>query len=725
MSKSIILRDVTNEDELVRELRKIKLKRSDVKKIYFANGLALVVLKKRVRAKVSKSLIADEELREEIIRVDEFVNRYKELIEWERIAEIEQQLNEIRGFSAKERELFGRAILDLKGKREPLKFNLYFVRFSRSREIYTEIASGDVVLISRGEPLKSDVTGTVSEVKKHYITVAFENQPPKWVYGGNIRVDLYINDITFKRMGENLENIRHTKGRARELRNIVLNLKSPNAFKREDFEAFNKKLNFSQKEAVSFSLGSRDLFLIHGPPGTGKTSTLIEIILQEVKRGRKVLATADSNTAVDNMLKRLSYEDINIVRVGHPARIVKELQDFSIHAIYEGKVEARAIKSGWEEIGILAKKREEFSKPSPSRARGMSRERILTLAKRGKSQRGVSLSTMQSMAKWIEADREIESKVKKLREKEEDIYRDIIKSADVVLATNSMVMSDFLKDFVFDIAVIDEGSQQVIPSTLIAISHAKSFIIAGDHKQLPPTVVSSEAKELEFSLFESLIERFKDFSKMLRVQYRMNEKIMNFSNEKFYKNLLIADESVKDHTLLDFNLKDPKKFSDILDAKKPLVFVSTCGMEAKENLPYRSTSFENEEEAKIVLFLIEELLEMGVKEDDIGVISPYLSQVKRIKLLLSQKEIEIEVKSVDGFQGREKEVIIISFVRSNPYGEIGFLKDLRRLNVALTRAKRKLICIGDADTLSTHKIYKDFISYVKREGEFVVFGKSM
>ncbi len=719
MSKTIILRNIINQNDLSKELRKLKLKKSDIKKIYFANESALIILKKRVKAKIPRSILATKEQQEEIIKVHTFVEEYKELIEWERIAEIEQQLNEIRYFSAKERELFGRAILDLKGKREKEQFNLYFVRFSRNKEIQTEIASGDMVLISRGEPLKSDVTGTVSEVKKHYIIVAFENMPPKWAFGGGIRIDLYINDITFKRMSENLDRIKNAKKRERELRNIILNLSSPKPTKPQDFTPVNENLNFSQKEAVSKALGSEDLFLIHGPPGTGKTSTLIEIILQEVKRGKKVLATADSNTAVDNMLKRLSSYDLNLVRIGHPARILKELEDFSIHAIYEGLVEVEAIKKGWEEIGILAKKREEFSKPSPARARGMSRERILTLAARGKSQRGVSVQTMQSMAKWIQADREIEEKVNRLKKEEELLYRKIIESADVVLSTNSMVMSDMLKDFKFDIAVIDEGSQQVIPSTLIPISHANSFIIAGDHKQLPPTVVSENASKLKNSLFEKLIKEHKDLSQILKVQYRMNEKIMHFSNETFYNGELIADESVKNHTLTDLNLKEPENFKDILNPKEPLVFVCTKNLEAKENLPYRSTSYENEKEAEIVFDLIKELSKMGLKDEDMGVISPYLSQVKRIKLLLSQIESLVEVKSVDGFQGREKEVILISFVRSNPNGEIGFLKDLRRLNVALTRAKRKLICIGDGETLSKHEVYEKFISYVKKEGKIV------
>ncbi len=717
MLSCFILPKIYEGNELKKELRKIKIKLSDIKKIHYANSKTLVCLKKRVKTKIQKSMFPSRQEELEIIFVDDFVQRQSYLIELERRAEIEATINEIKSISGKERELYGRAILGLKGQKQPQRLGLYFVRFGRSAIIDTEIASGDIVLVSKGEPLRSDVTGTVSEVRKNFLTVAFEQRPPKWLYGDGIRIDLYVNDVTFKRMEENLFLLRHATGRKRELRNIALGLwepKEPQILKMKE-RFFNEKLNESQKEAVQRALGS-DIFLIHGPPGTGKTSTLIELILQEVKRGNKVLATADSNIAVDNMLQRLAKHDLNLVRIGHPARILYELEEFSIHAKYEKSLEAEAIKKGWEEIGILVKQRDIHSKPTQARSRGMSHERIMTLAARGKAQRGVSVATLQSMAKWIKLDRKIDTLIKKIRFEEEQIYKRLIQEADVVLSTNGMIMSELMKEEDFDVSVIDEGSQQVIASTLIPIMHASRFVIAGDHKQLPPTVVSKEAKELGISLFEELIERYKEHSSMLRVQYRMNEKIMQFSNEMFYDGKLIADESVKHHTIADLGLHPASRFKDILD-DTPIVFVDTKGLEAKEQLPDRSTSYENPKEAQMVVALAQELLDMGAKEEYIGIISPYLSQVKRIKKML--QESAIEIKSVDGFQGREKEIVIISFVRSNPDGKIGFLKDLRRLNVAITRAKRKLICIGDGDTLSCDEVYEKFIAYIRKNGKIV------
>jgi len=618
---------------------------------------------------------------------------------------VEATLEEIKTLTPAERELFGRAILNLKGSREPSRLNLYFVKFGRSKPITTDITSGDVVLISKGEPLKSDLQGTVSEVKKNFIVVAFEQRPPKWVYEDGIRIDLFINDVTFKRMEENLLLLQHKNTPAR---NIALELEPPLPPTLKEFKP-QTSLNPTQHQAVSLALGS-DAFLIHGPPGTGKTSTLIELILQLVKSGKKVLATADSNTAVDNMLQRLAKFDLNLVRVGHPARILYELEEFSIHAKYEKSLEAQAIKKGWEEVGVLVKKRDNYSKPTPARTRGMSFDRILTLEKKGTPQRGLSLATIKSMAEWIRINRKIESLVNSLKQKEEKVYKNILKEADVVLSTNAMVMSELLKKEFFDVAVIDEGSQQMIPSTLIPIMHASSFTIAGDHKQLPPTVVSEE-KELKLSLFEKLIPTLP--SSMLKIQYRMNEKIMNFSNYQFYEGQLVADESVKDQTLKDLNLKPPSKYKEILDYE-PVVFVD---VEGEEILKERSKSYENLKEADLIKELTLELLKMGA--NDIGIITPYNAQVKLIKKLLSVEEVE--VKSVDGFQGREKEIILISFVRSGE--KIGFLKDLRRLNVALTRAKRKLICVGNSKTLSTHPVYEAFLTYVKENGKFIRRGE--
>jgi len=697
--------------ELVKELKKLGVKSVAVKEIFIANGKTLVFLKGD----------ADEELSqeaEEIVKVHTYVEKLKGLIELEREAQMKAQEEEIKRLSGKERELLGRAILDLKGVRAGSKYNLYLVRFWREKPIETQIGSGDVVLVSRGNPLKSDLLGTVLKVSEKTITVAFENSPPRWVYKRGVRIDLYVNDITFKRMEENLEELRNAEGRRREIRNVIIGLKKPEGAKKIPFTPINEKLNERQKEAVSLALGAKDFFLVHGPPGTGKTSTVAELIAQLVKEGRKVLATADSNVAADNILLKLkeNYQNIRAVRVGHPARVLEEIEEFSIFALFEKRKESEKIKSGWEKVRELIEKRDKFTKPIPSLRRGMSDEEIIYFGRRNKSFRGVPKKLMASMANWLLVNYEIDVRIKALKEMEEEVLRKIVSEADVVVSTNSMVKGELLDSFTFDDAVIDEGSQQVEPSTLIPIMKAERFFIAGDHKQLPPTVVSEEARELEKTLFEKLIEREPNLSLMLTVQYRMNEKIMEFPSREFYDGKLVAAPEVKSITLSDFSLSEPQKFKRVLSPDVPLGFLDTSQVNAYEFQPQGSTSYENYEEAVLSVKLVKTLLNMGAKREWIGIITPYAAQVKLIKELLLESGIKVEVNSVDGFQGREKEIIIISFVRSNEEGEIGFLKDLRRLNVSITRAKRKLVGIGNSETLKSNETYARFLSHIKREG---------
>ncbi|NPA39096.1 MAG: IGHMBP2 family helicase [Thermodesulfobacteria bacterium] len=715
----ILVHGVYDYSQLKKELKRLKLRASQIKACFFANQCALLFFKDEALCRYYQDLIPPSNLVKEIRLVHEYVEKYKALIEEERRAEMEFQKEEIKRLSGRERELLGRAILNLKGTKAGSKFHLYLVRFFREKPIDTEISTGDVVLISRGNPLKSDLIGTVVKITERTITVAFENKPPKWVYKKGVRIDLYVNDITFKRMEENLEVLRHAIGRQRELRNILLGLKPPEPAEEVDFTPIDENLNEVQKKAVAKCLGAKDFFLVHGPPGTGKTRTLTELIVQLVKRGKRVLATADSNIAADNLILGLrKYPELKIVRIGHPARVMEELEEYSIFALFERHEEAKKLKDSWEGVRELMEKRDAYKKPIPQIRRGLSDDEILFLAQKGKGARGVSKESIRSMANWIVLNYEIEDRFQELKEMEKQLFNKIILNADVVVSTNSMVLSDFLKDFSFDVAVIDEGSQQVEPSTLIPIMKASCFYIAGDHKQLPPTVLSEKAKELENTLFERLVKNFPELSVMLEVQYRMNEKIMNFPNEHFYEGKLKAHPTVKTHTLADLKVGTPEKFIEVLDPKEPIAFIDTKEFNAVEFQPEGSTSFENQGEAIIVDDLVRELLKMGVNKDWIGIITPYAAQVKLLKQMFLEKGLKIEVNSVDGFQGREKEVIIISFVRSNEKGELGFLKDLRRLNVAITRARRKLIAIGNSETLSNHPVYQDFIEYIKKNGVY-------
>ena len=697
-------------------LRRHKIKPSNIARIYEGDGWFLYIPTKKSYFKLPKEMIPSRELEHRIKTIHDYIEEYKALIDVERRAEMDAQIREIRSISGKEREMYGRALLGLRGRGSGRKFDLYLLRFSRDRIIETEIGNGDIVLVSRGEPLKSDLTATVMQVAKNFVEVAFSQKPPPWVKESGIRLDLYVNDVTFKRMETNLETMRHLEAPLDRVRDIVLGLAKPVQAKTEMFQPKNEKLNGTQREAIGRALDAKEVALIHGPPGTGKTTAVVEAILRFVEKGKKVLASADSNIAVDNMLEKLAETDgLDMVRIGHPARIGEKLESFSLFARIERDERSQKVKTMLEEAQKLVEARNQYSKPTPARLRGMSKERVKTLAATGRAYRGVDVRTIQSMAQWIREDEKVERFYRAIRELEAAIVRDIIAQADVVLSTNGMVGSDTLEGFLFDIAVIDEASQQMEPSTLMPMMRARKAVLAGDHKQLPPTVIS-RLDVLKHSLFERLMERGDTPSTMLRVQYRMNHTIMDFPNRLMYEGALEADASVAQRRLAITNIPAFGLPGRLLDPKLPVIFADTSGIDADEWLQERSTSYENPVEAEWILDIVKTLSLGGVSLDEIGIITPYLAQVKRIRQMLETDDLLCEVKSVDGFQGREKEVILISFVRSNLAREIGFVKDRRRLNVAMTRAKTKLIMIGDMETLKANDPFDALYVWLKTEG---------
>ena len=705
-----------NEGARQRQLRRYRIKPSNIARVYEGDGYFLYIPTKKSFFKLPKEMIPSRELEHRIRRIHDYIDESMRLIGIERKAEMEAQTAEIRAVSGKEREAYGRAILDLKGRSAGRKFDLWVYRFGRDRKIDTEIGSGDIVLISRGDPLKSDLTGTVMTVAGNFVEVALSQKAPAWVKEGGVRLDLFVNDVTFKRMEKNLERMRHIEAPYARVRDIVLDLARPSAPKKVSFEPKNEGLNPTQTDAVAMALGAKEIASIHGPPGTGKTTTVVEAIVLLAAKGKKVLAAADSNVAVDNMLARLVEEEgIDAVRVGHPARIDESLVRHSLLYRVEQDPRTARVKAMLDEAQKLVEARNEHSKPTPARLRGMSKERVKTLAAAGRSYRGVDLKTIQSMARWIKEDEKVERYYESIRELERAVVRDILEKADVVLSTNGMVGSEAMEGMTFDVAVVDEASQQMEPSTLMPLMRAPKAVLAGDHKQLPPTVVS-DLDLLKRSLFERLMAREDTPRRMLEVQYRMHETIMAFPNRLMYDGKLRAHESVARRKLKLRRMPEEAEAAAVLDPEKPVLFADTSGLDADERLPARSTSYENPFEAERIVAWTQTLIGCGTKPEAIGVITPYLAQVKRIRSLLETKGIAVEVKSVDGFQGREKEVILISFVRSNLAKEIGFVKDRRRLNVAMTRARTKLVMTGDMETLGANDPFDALKGWLEENG---------
>ena len=587
----------------------------------------------------------------------------------------------------------------------------------------TEIKVGDLVIASRGRPRGNEIQGTVVEKTRFSLTVAYDKHPPDYALGKGVRIDLFANDITFQRMLDALKALKHNP----DLLNLLLGRARPEIGE-EEVSLKNEALNESQRAAVRKAVGSRPVFLIHGPPGTGKTTTVVEAIYQYVRRGMKVLATADSNVATDNMVERLASYGIRVVRVGNPSRITKAVVEHSLdHLLQYDEDYKRALKI-YEEIDRLREEQKGHLAPTPRWRRGLSDEQILRLAETGTPVRGVHPNAIRRMAAWIRVQQRINALMDRAKKYEAIAVERILRNADVVCSTNSSAGSEVLAHFTFDVVFIDEATQATEPSCLIPMVKGGMWVMAGDHKQLPPTILSEEAaKHLQRTLFERLLEVYGDrIKEMLRVQYRMNRVIMDFPSKTFYDGKLVAHESVANHTLADLGItrekvrRLPQPLPVVLDPERPVIFADTLGT-SPEGQRRGSTSYYNEGEARFVFDVVKALMDLGIRPEDVGVISPYDDQVDLLKRTFQEGGIpeEVEVKTVDGFQGREKEVIVVSFVRSNRRGEIGFLNDVRRLNVAITRPKRKLITVGDSTTLRVHPVYRAFVEYVRKVEGYV------
>ncbi len=531
-----------------------------------------------------------------------------------------------------------------------------------------------VVVSDDADPADKGVPGVVSQRKPHSIQVAVDI----WPEGDFFRIDLSPDETTRKRQVAAMTRARAATGRSKALRDVLLGTR-PLRFNDPGELTFLTALNPPQQDAVRFAMSARDVAIVHGPPGTGKTTTLAEVIYQAVLRGERVLACASSNTAVDNLLERLVVMMPHVLRVGHPARVFEALRGHTLDELVDADPSTDVIRDMRREVqGLIKAAAKDF------RGQDGNRQRRELLAEAGQL-RG------------------------QIRSIEKSIIRGVLDRADVVCTTTT-IDDDLLGDREFNTVVMDEACQSTLPSIWQAVMRADRLILGGDHQQLPPTVLSAEAADagLRDSLMQRMVERDgHEVYRRLTVQYRMNESIMRFSSDTFYEGTLIADASVKSHLLCDLKGVDSTTLT-----QTPLAFIDTAGAEYDEQLEPDGESKLNPKEANLVIRLVRELFQSGVCANQIAVIAPYAAQVRFLRNRIDAPELEID--TVDGFQGREKEVVLITMTRSNPIGEIGFLADTRRTNVAMTRAKRKLIVIGDSATLATHPFYASMIEYFEK-----------
>lgn len=678
-----------------------------------------------------------------VVSASEFLAKMARLVDLERHASMDFHLEEINRMSGRERESKGRALLHMYPKQAGRGIgDRYLVRFHRfgKRLPDSEIAVGDITLVApsdaRPDP-RRDLQATVAQVTPTSILLMFDQRVKFPPLRKGWRLDLYSNEVTFQRMQEALTYLRKGHGIAHRIKSVLFGWDELefHPISVEEIQWINEALNESQREAVAAALSAKDLYLIHGPPGTGKTTTCVELIAQLSRRGQKVLACADSNTAVDNLVEGLlDRGGVQVVRIGHPARVMPKLLEVTLDYLVERHPRYVVVKEFRDEAMQWREEQARYLAPGARYRRGHSDSQILRMARTEKGARGLSPEEVQKMARWIEIQQEvIRPLLEKARKIEEELIFTTIANANVVCTTNATAGSDLLAGWTFDTVVIDEATQATEPSCIVPMIRGKKYILAGDHKQLPPTVLSQEALQggLGKSLFERLLEIYpvNEVSSLLTVQYRMNEVLMRFPSRYFYGGRVVADPSARNRRLSDLYSdearRETSKFPEmpipdvIVEAALsdvPLVFINTAGLCPEHQKP-GSLSRENPGEAYLALAVARRLINRGLSAQDIGIIAPYRDMVERLRSL--HPTPDLEAHTVDGFQGREKEVIILSLVRSNRERYVGFLEDLRRLNVSMTRARRKMIVIGDQDTVSTDPLYAHWLESIARHGTVV------
>ncbi len=518
---------------------------------------------------------------------------------------------------------------------------------------------------------------------------------PDWCDDGKLGINLLFDETSYKEMDIALEKvINASNNRLAALRDVMYKVKPP------QFDTLKEGLhitglNQSQNNAVKKILAAKDIAIIHGPPGTGKTTTLVQAICEVLKTEKQVLVCSSSNTAVDLLTEKLHSEKISVLRLGNPARISEEVLMNTLDA----KVAAH---ESFKEIKNYRKTAEEYFRMA------------------GKYKRTFGKEEREQRQLFYKEARKI---LQEARTLEDYIVLEQFSKAQVIACTPVVSAGRMMRDKQFSTLFIDEAAQALEPMCWIPISRSNRVIFAGDHFQLPPTVKSkkAEAEGLKETLFERTME-IENVSVMLNTQYRMHQEIMNFSNGQFYGGNLLADVSVKSTLMSNSN-------EDTL-LNTALTFIDTAGCGYNEIINPESLSISNPEEAALLISHLKLLLTQYTQTENkqpisVGVISPYKEQVQYINTLIAADEelqnflTKIVVKTVDGFQGQERTVIYISLVRSNDNKEIGFLNDIRRMNVALTRAKQKLVVIGDSATLANHPFYKSFIEYSESMNAYV------
>lgn len=553
--------------------------------------------------------------------------------------------------------------------------------------------SGKLVSVfsnASGSPEKHHINGVINYVRDNLMVITVNaDDTPEWINDSMLGVDLMFDEMSYREMEFALQEvIKADDSRVAELKQILLGGEKAKTTARPPVTPSLSILNKSQQHTLDVIIRSDDVAFIHGPPGTGKTTTLVQAIKLAVHQEGQVLVCAPSNAAVDLLVDTLTEQGINALRIGHPARVNEQ----SLSKTLDARI---ASHPNYKELRIMRKQMDQL------RSAALKFKRHFGFHER--EQRRLGLLEVKALKR--EADT-----------LEFYIVNDLLNNAQAICCTLVGSSHPMLRGRKYKTVFIDEAAQALEPATWIPLLRAHRAIFAGDHQQLPPTIKSADAARngLSRTLFEKGIQRQPHSASMLEMQYRMHESIMKFPSSYFYEEKLVAHDSVRSALLTP--------------GEMPVEFIDTAGCGYQEEQDPETLSRRNIEEARLLIQIVETLVaDIGTtqwleSQFTLGIITPYSAQVDCLhKLAESSSILEplvrlITINTVDAFQGQERDVIAISFVRSNEKSEVGFLADIRRTNVAMTRARKKLIMTGDSATLGAHPFYTSLIDYVQREG---------
>lgn len=546
-----------------------------------------------------------------------------------------------------------------------------------------------ISLFSNHNPLENRIQGTITFVNQQQMRVSFRTEElPEWSRKGKLGIDLLFDENSYREMNAALQEAEsriHDPEKGKLIRKLIGLEPLTHTSDKNCFE--DAMLNTSQNLAVSQILAEGDLNILHGPPGTGKTTTLVKAIAALVERtGSQLLIVAPSNTAVDVLTERLDHMGINVLRVGNPVRVSDSLLELTLD-------EKVGKHPAYREVKALEKQARAYTDMAHKYKRNFGRAEY--------EQRKALLNEARKIRKDIDRIQDY-------------VIEDVLNTAQVIAATLVGANQSYVRDRHYQIVIVDEAAQALEPACWIPILKADRLILAGDHCQLPPTVKSAdkESRSLFHTLFEKLVKLYPDTVSFLDTQYRMNHQIMDYPSAVMYDGKLKGGAPASEWTLLDDS--------------SPLVFIDTAGAGFEEL--EQEGALSNREEAQFLLHHLTSLQEQLILSygsavlPTIGVITPYRGQATLLKDMVASgipsQRIAVQVNTIDGFQGQEKDIIYISLVRSNANGQIGFLSDIRRMNVALTRARKKLVVIGDSSTIGQHSFYKGFLDYVESVGAY-------